>query len=83
MFSVRDTGRGLDTEAVQTLYQPLRKATTDVRHHFSSAGLGLAIVRKLVTAMGGELRVETARGRGTRFFFALDLPVDSGAASAP
>jgi signal transduction histidine kinase len=77
MFSVRDTGRGLDTGAVQTLYQPLRRTTTDARHHFSSAGLGLAIVRKLVTAMGGELRVETARGRGTRFFFALDLPVDS------
>lgn len=76
MFSVRDTGRGLDTEAVQTLYQPLRKTRTELRHHFSSAGLGLAIVRKLVTAMGGELRVETARGRGTRFFFALDLPVD-------
>jgi signal transduction histidine kinase len=34
-------------------------------------------VRKLVTAMGGELHVETAQGRGTRFFFALDLPVES------
>jgi signal transduction histidine kinase len=78
ILSVRDTGRGLDTGAVQTLYQPLRKTTTDLRHHFSSAGLGLAIVRKLVTAMGGELRVETARGRGTRFYFALDLPVDGG-----
>jgi signal transduction histidine kinase len=77
IFSVRDTGRGLDTGAVQTLYQPLRKTTTDLRQHFSSAGLGLAIVRKLVTAMDGELHVETARGRGTRFFFALDLPVDS------
>jgi signal transduction histidine kinase len=75
-FAVRDTGGGLDTGAVQSLYQPLRKATTDVRHHFSSAGLGLAIVRKLVTAMGGELHVETARGRGTRFFFVLDLPVE-------
>jgi signal transduction histidine kinase len=59
---------------VQTLYQPLRKTATDLRHHFSSAGLGLAIVRKLVTGMGGELRVETSQGRGTRFFFALDLP---------
>lgn len=75
-FSVRDTGAGLETGAVQTLYQPLRKTTSDLRQHFSSAGLGLAIVRKLVTAMGSELHVETARGRGTRFFFALELPAD-------
>jgi signal transduction histidine kinase len=80
MFSVRDTGSGLDTGTVQTLYQPLRKAATDLRHHFSSSGLGLAICRKLVSAMGGELRVETERGRGTRFFFALDLPLATAVA---
>src|SRR2546425_430146 len=54
-FSVCDTGSGYDTSALQTLYQPFRKSPSDLRHHFSSAGLGLAICRKLVKAMGAAL----------------------------
>jgi signal transduction histidine kinase len=76
-FSVRDSGDGIAPEAFPTLYQPFRKVASDasdVQHHFSSSGLGLAICRKLVTAMGSELRVETRRGWGTRFSFELDLP---------
>ncbi len=72
-FSVRDTGAGIDPHTLRTLYQPFRKASSDLRHHFSSSGLGLAICRKLVKAMGAQLQVETGL-RGTRFAFALDLP---------
>ncbi|HYK83511.1 MAG TPA: HAMP domain-containing sensor histidine kinase [Gemmatimonadales bacterium] len=74
-FSVRDTGPGLDASALRTLFQPFRKSAVGVRQHFSSAGLGLAICRKLVRAMGSELEVETRPGWGTRFFFALNCPV--------
>ncbi len=72
-LSVRDTGCGLDTKAVRALYQPFPKVPTDQRRIFSNSGLGLAICRKLVKAMGAELQVETGP-RGTRFFFALELP---------
>jgi len=74
-FSVRDTGRGLEPASLPDLFQPVRTVPSDGRHHFSSAGLGLAICRKLVRAMGAELQVESAPGQGTRFFFALNLPV--------
>jgi signal transduction histidine kinase len=73
-FSVRDTGEGLDAATMRALGQPLPKAPHDLRHHLTSFGLGLTICRKLVTAMGGELRAESAPQRGTRFFFTLDLP---------
>ncbi|HYT05340.1 MAG TPA: HAMP domain-containing sensor histidine kinase [Gemmatimonadales bacterium] len=73
-FSVRDTGKGLDSSALRSLYQPFRKTASELRHHFSNSGLGLAICRKLVRAMGAELRVETAPQRGTRFFFTTELP---------
>jgi signal transduction histidine kinase len=73
-FAVRDTGPGIDPAALRALYQPFPKHPSELRHHFSSSGLGLAICRKLVTAMGSELRVATRAGRGTRFFFQLDLP---------
>ena len=73
-FSIRDTGPGIDPQTLQVLYQPFRKRAAALRHEFSSSGLGLAICRKLVRAMGSELRVETRAGWGTRFSFALDLP---------
>jgi K+-sensing histidine kinase KdpD len=41
---------------------------------FSSAGLGLAIVRTLLDAMDSTLKVTTAAERGTRFSFELELP---------
>ncbi len=73
-FSIRDTGPSIDPETLQVLYQPFRKRAAALRHEFSSSGLGLAICRKLVRAMGSELGVETRPGWGTRFSFALDLP---------
>jgi len=81
-FSVRDTGGGFDPERVRTLYQPFRKASSDLRHHFSSSGLGLAICRKLVKAMGAELQVDTTPQRGTRFFFTIELPSCPASAAA-
>jgi signal transduction histidine kinase len=72
-FSVRDTGNGLESNAVRALCQPVRKTSPDLQQHFSSSGLGLAICRKLVKAMGGRLEVETGPD-GTRFAFALELP---------
>jgi signal transduction histidine kinase len=73
-FSVRDSGPGIDEQAVNDLFEPLRRNRSSNRFGFSGSGLGLAICRRLVRAMGGELNYETARGWGTRFYFDLDLP---------
>lgn len=74
-FAVRDTGPGMDLATVQTLWEPFRPTANAGRATaFSSSGLGLAICRKLVTRLGGELRVTTAVGRGSRFHFEIPLP---------
>ena len=78
-FAVRDSGRGIDPAVMPTLFDPVRHAPPcerDVRGRklFSNTGLGLTICRKLAEAMGSVLRVETHLGRGTRFFFELELP---------
>lgn len=73
-FSVRDSGPGIDPEARALLFEPFRRRGAGDRYGFSGAGLGLAISRRLVRAMGGELEYETAGGWGTRFFFALEMP---------
>lgn len=72
-FAVRDPGRGIPPEALRTLYLPFRKADGD-RYAFSGTGLGLALCRRLVEAMGSELQVETREDWGTRFFFVVDMP---------
>jgi signal transduction histidine kinase len=73
-FSVRDSGNGIDPAVVANLFQPFKRSTGKRRRCFSDTGLGLTMCRKLVAAMGSELKVETRRGWGTRFFFELDLP---------
>ncbi len=73
-FSVRDTGRGIDPEVADSLYQPFRRSRSQNHYHFSGSGLGLVITRRLVEAMGSKLEFETGPRWGTRFFFELELP---------
>ncbi|HEV8380696.1 MAG TPA: HAMP domain-containing sensor histidine kinase [Gemmatimonadales bacterium] len=73
-FAVQDSGRGIPTGAQQTLYQPFRRSSKGGDAIFSATGLGLVITQRLVRALGGWLRYETAPGKGTRFYFVLDLP---------
>jgi signal transduction histidine kinase len=73
-FSVRDTGRGINPDTAETLFLPFRPGPGGSRMAFSGTGLGLALCRKLVRAMGSELVYETSPDWGTRFYFELDLP---------
>jgi signal transduction histidine kinase len=80
-FSVRDTGHGISQEAMASLYEPFRRSRGRSRHggyhHFSGTGLGLAMCRRLVEALGSKLEYETRPEWGTRFYFRLDLPPES------
>ena len=73
-FSVQDTGRGIPAHVMGTLFDTFRPRTPAGEFMFSSAGLGLAICRQLVSALGGAFAVDTSPG-GTRFYFDLDLPL--------
>jgi signal transduction histidine kinase len=74
-FSVRDTGPGIDPQALNRLYQPFRRSGARAGFTFSGTGLGLGISRKLIAAMGSELQVETGSSWGTRFYFEVELPL--------
>ncbi|HRQ77449.1 MAG TPA: HAMP domain-containing sensor histidine kinase [Gemmatimonadaceae bacterium] len=79
-FAVADTGPGIPPEALPDLFKPIRRAAGRSSRGgflFSGTGLGLALCRKLVAAMGGELQLETAVGEGTRFKFELEVPTTS------
>jgi len=71
-FWVEDTGPGIPDEVLERLCYGFPPEGVKLR--FSSAGLGLAIVRTLVEAMGSSLQVDSG-SEGTRFSFVLSLPV--------
>lgn len=71
-FWVEDTGPGIPDEVLERLCYGFPPEGVKLR--FSSAGLGLAIVRTLVEAMGSTLQVDSG-SEGTRFSFILSLPI--------
>ncbi len=73
-FAVQDTGRGIPPDALANLFTAFRRAPRGMGVAFSGTGLGLAICRRLVAALGSELKVESNPGSGTRFFFEVHLP---------
>jgi signal transduction histidine kinase len=71
-FWIQDTGRGLPPNVQQVLFDAFRPEAEALR--FSSAGLGLATVRALLSALGSRLVVDTGPERGTRFSFEIEMP---------
>ncbi|MFP4306539.1 MAG: response regulator [Thermodesulfobacteriota bacterium] len=71
-FSVADTGVGIPKAHQESIFHPFFQAG-DAISQSEGAGLGLAISRRLVALMGGQLRVESHPGRGSRFYFDLEL----------
>lgn len=81
VFTVSDTGIGLDRAAVKRLFRPYAQASPDVGRLYGGAGLGLVAVRRLAKAMGGDLTIASAPGAGSRF--RLDAVMPRAPAVAP
>lgn len=73
-FSVSDTGIGIPPAFHSRMFQPFAQVEQGTRRRFGGTGLGLALSRRAVAAMGGDLRFESELGKGSRFWFELALP---------
>jgi PAS domain S-box-containing protein len=72
-FTVKDTGIGMDREALGRLFQPFVQADAATTRRFGGTGLGLSIAKDLVERMGGDIGVDSVPGQGSAFWFTVAL----------
>jgi CheY-like chemotaxis protein/nitrogen-specific signal transduction histidine kinase len=67
VFTVSDSGIGLNPAEIKRLFRPFAQASARIARRYGGAGLGLASVKRIAKAMGGDLTVASERGGGSRF----------------
>jgi hypothetical protein len=72
-FQIEDTGVGMTPAQLQKIFLPFEQVG-DKQRMAEGTGLGLAISQQIVQMMGSELHVESALGKGSKFWFDVDLP---------
>lgn len=70
-FSIKDTGIGIPSEKLKTIFDGFTQASSDTTRKYGGTGLGLTIVKSLVELQQGKLSVKSKEGSGSEFIFTL------------
>jgi len=82
-FEITDTGPGIAEDLKPQLFKPFYQQDSSASRRHGGLGLGLAICRRLVELMAGQIGFESQLGKGTTFWFEISLPVVKSATAAP
>ncbi len=72
-FEVSDTGIGMSSEEMADIFDAFSQADSTITRKYGGTGLGLTISANYVKLMDGELKVESEKGKGSKFYFILEL----------
>lgn len=75
MMRVHDTGTGMDTSFVSRIFRPFEQENSHIARQYGGSGLGMAITDQIVRLMGGEIVIDSMKGRGSDFTVYLTLPI--------
>jgi signal transduction histidine kinase len=78
-FMVQDTGIGIPPNKQQEVFESFTQADTDTTRKYGGTGLGLAISRKLVGLFSGDLKLQSEDGKGSTFYFTIELEINENA----
>jgi CheY-like chemotaxis protein len=74
-FTVSDTGVGIDEEDKQLIFEDFHQGKVTKRHKLGGTGLGLSISKQILALMNSTLMMESEPGKGSHFYFTIQLPV--------
>jgi len=72
-FEVTDTGIGIPEDKLVNIFDSFTQASSETTRKFGGTGLGLTITKRLLDLMGSEIKVKSEPGRGSTFYFSLDM----------
>lgn len=75
-FSITDQGIGIPAEKLPHIFERFFQADRSIKHRYGGAGLGLAIVQRIIEAHNGQIGVQSQEGKGSTFTFALPIVVE-------
>ncbi|MDX1569168.1 MAG: ATP-binding protein [Xanthomonadales bacterium] len=78
LFTVRDTGVGMDKKTSERLFKPFSQADASTTRTYGGTGLGLVICKRLVELMNGKIGVKSQPGKGSVFWFTARLKKSIG-----
>lgn len=73
LFEISDTGIGIPIEKQKSIFESFSQGSVEINRKYGGTGLGLAIVKRLVSLLGGEIKLESSEGIGSTFSFAIDF----------
>jgi len=76
-FSIADTGIGIEQHMLESIFDRFHQAENSITRKYGGTGLGLSIVKDLILLQGGDITVESERGKGTIFRFFIPYTIAS------
>lgn len=73
-LEVHDTGVGIDPRAIAHIFEAFTQEDSGTTRRYGGTGLGTTIAKQLVDLMGGQLHVESTKGKGSRFYADIGFP---------